>query len=110
MNHSERTKDDPNHQYLMQYIERDREARARKTVSLNLQARRDERAQNMERALELENERRAALQLPAIESLEDLEEDDRPDIQLDQAAAIVTDLALLREVEASPAQAAQVRP
>ena len=110
VNHSERTKDDPNHQYLMRYIEKDREARARTAVSLNLQARRDEREQNMARALELENERRAALQLPAIESLEDLEDDDRPDIQLDQAAAIVTDLASLREVETSPAQAAQVRP
>ena len=110
VNHSERTKDDPNHQYLMQYIEKDRESRARTAVSLNLQARRDEREENMVRALELENERRAALQLPAIESLEDLEEDDRPDIQLDQAAAIVTDLAVLREVEASPAQTAQVRP
>ena len=39
-----------------------------------------------------------------------LEEDDRPDIQLDHAAAIVTDLAVLREVETAPAQTARVRP
>ena len=110
VNHSERSKDDPNYQYLMQFIEEDRENRSRKTVSLNLEARRNEREENMARALSRENERRAALQLPPIESLEDLEEGDRPDIQLDQAADIVTDLAVLREVEASPAQTAQVTP
>ena len=64
----------------------------------------------MERALELENERRAALSLEPIDSLEDLEDDDRPDIQLDQAAGIVTDLALLREIEAVPERTAQAIP
>ena len=110
VSYSERAKDDPNMQYMMQFIEDDRELRDRKTVSLNLEQRREERVSNMDRALQLENSRRAALGLEAIDSLEDLDEDERPDIQLDQAAGIVTDLAVLREVAGLPAQAAQVTP
>jgi len=108
--HSERAKEDPNVQYLMQYIEDDRESRDRKTVSLNLEARKEERSSNMDRALQLENSRRAAIGLEAIESLEDIDEEELPDIQLDQAAGIVTDLALMREIGVPPAQAAQVTP
>jgi carboxyl-terminal processing protease len=110
VSHSERAKDDPDIQYLMQFIEDDRENRDRKSVSLNLGARQEERTANMARALELENGRRAANGLEAIESLEDIEEDERPDIQLDQAAGIVTDLALMREIGEPAAQAAQVSP
>jgi carboxyl-terminal processing protease len=109
-NHSERSKDDPNFSYLTQFIEDERETRSRKSVSLSIESRRAERESQMKRALELENERRAALSLELIDSLEDLEEDDRPDIQLDQAAGIVTDLALLREIEAAPERTAQAIP
>ncbi|MDH3275664.1 MAG: carboxy terminal-processing peptidase [Gammaproteobacteria bacterium] len=109
-NHSERSKQDPNFNYLTQFIEDDRETRSRKSVSLNIESRRAERESQMARALELENARRAALSLQPIDSLEDLEEDDRPDIQLDQAAGIVTDLALLREIEAVPERTAQAIP
>jgi carboxyl-terminal processing protease len=108
--HAERAKDDPNHQYLEQFIEDDREVRGRKSVSLNIETRREERAANMDRALQLENDRRAALGLDALASLEDIDEEDRPDIQLDQAAGIVTDLALMREVAGVPEQAAKVTP
>lgn len=109
-NYTERSKEDPNFNYLTQFIEDDRETRSRKSVSLNIESRRAERELQMERALELENERRAALSLEPVDSLEDLEEDDRPDIQLDQAAGIVTDLALLREIEAVPERTAQAMP
>jgi carboxyl-terminal processing protease len=109
-NHSARSQEDPNFQYLMQYIEDDRETRSRTAVSLNIETRRDERAANLDRALELENERRAALSLEPIESLEDLDDEERPDVQLDQAAGIVTDLAVLRQIEAVPAQAARIQP
>lgn len=111
--HAERSKDDPNFQYLLQNIEDHKEDRARKQISLNIDTRRAEREENLERALLLENERRLALGLEALASLEDMDEEDRPDIQLDQAAGIVTDLAVLREIEplpAQPAQAANVRP
>jgi carboxyl-terminal processing protease len=105
--HTERAKEDPNLRYLMQHIEDDQETRSRTTVSLNIETRRAEREANLDRALALENERRQALSLEAIESLEDLDEDERPDIQLDQAAGIATDLAVLREVGTAPAQTAQ---
>ncbi len=108
--HTERAKGDPNYRYLMQYIEDDQESRARKTVSLNIETRRSDREADLDRALTLENERRRALSLEPVESLEDLEDEDRPDVQLDQAAGIVTDLAVMRELGATPARTAQVRP
>ena len=108
--HIDRTKDDPNYQYLVQYIEGDREARAQKSVSLNIDTRREQRNVSLDRALELENERRIALGLEPVESLEDIDDEDRPDVALDQAAGIVRDLAEMREVGRLPAQAAQVSP
>ncbi len=108
--HTERAKEDPNLQYLLQYIEDGREIRSRKTLSLSIDARREQRETGRERSLELENERRTALGLEAIASLEDLDEEDRPDVQLDQAAGIVTDLASMREIESVPARTAQVSP
>ena len=110
VNHSERAKADPNVQYLVRYIEEDREARSQKSVSLNIDARRADREADLDRALALENERRSALSLEPVESLEELEDEELPDVQLDQAAGIVTDLAVMREVEATPAQTAQVQP
>jgi carboxyl-terminal processing protease len=106
----ERAKDDPNFQYQMNLIRDAEEISSRKTLSLNLETRRNERKEQLERRLQLENERRVALQLEPLESLEDMDDGDLPDIQLDQAAAIVTDLATLREVATKPEQTAQVHP
>jgi carboxyl-terminal processing protease len=108
--HSQRAKDDPNFRYLMQYIEDGHEARSRKSISLNIDARRAEREADMARALDLENQRRLALSLEPLDSLEDADDEERPDVHLDQAAGIVTDLALLREVGTLPTRTAQVRP
>ncbi len=110
VNHSERAKADPNFQYLLQYIEEGRESRSQESVSLSIDERRADRETNRVRALELENERRLALSLEPIESLEDLDDEERPDVQLDQAADIVTDLAVMREIGGVPAQTAQVQP
>lgn len=109
VSHAKRSTDDPNFQYLLQNIENDKEHRTRSQISLNIDTRRAEREENLERALLLENERRVAVGLEVLASLEDLEEEDRPDIQLDQAASIVTDLAVLREIAPLPSQTAQVR-
>ncbi|MDH3266526.1 MAG: carboxy terminal-processing peptidase, partial [Gammaproteobacteria bacterium] len=79
-------------------------------VSLNIERRRADREADLQRALARENERRKALSLEPIEKLEDLDDEDRPDVQLDQAAGIVTDLAVMRVVEAVPAQTAQIQP
>ena len=104
----ERSKSDPNFLYLIERSREAEEARARKTVSLNYEARLAERENEIARELKRENERRSALSLEPLESLEDLDEDDLPDVLLDQAAGIVTDLAELREMQPVPAQTARV--
>jgi len=108
--YNERAKDDPNFRYLLDGIRDLEESRSKKSVSLNIETRKQEREDDMARALERENERRAALSQEPLESLEDAEEDERPDVLLNQAADIAADLALLREVSSNPEQTAQVRP
>lgn len=109
-NHVERSKDDPNFQYQMDRIQASKEIRDQQTVSLNIDTRRAKREQQLADALDRENQRRIALQLEPLESLDDIEDEDVPDVQLDQAAKIVTDMATLLEVNTVPAQTAQVLP
>ena len=108
--HNSRSKDDPDYQYLMAAIHDIEQVRAQKSVSLNIEVRRAERKDEINRRLDRENARRAALQLEPVATLEELEALEPPDVHLDQAAAIVTDLAQLREIDVRPAQTAQVRP
>ncbi len=108
--HVERSKDDPNFQYQMDRIEAGKQAREQKTVSLNVETRRAKREQLLAKALERENERRIALQLEPVESLDDIDDEDIPDVQLDQAAKIVTDMATMLQVNTPAAQTAQVLP
>ncbi|MDJ0908392.1 MAG: carboxy terminal-processing peptidase [Woeseiaceae bacterium] len=109
-NQAERAGSDPNYQWLLDGIRDYEEARDRDTISLNIDTRRREREEDLERRLERENERRAALDLEPLESLEDFDEDEMPDVLLDQAADIVRDMAELREVDGTPAQSARVMP
>jgi carboxyl-terminal processing protease len=108
-NQMERAKTDPNFQYLVDRTRDAEEARQRKTVSLNYEQRLTEREEELARELGRENERRKALSLEPLESLEDLDEEDLPDVLLEQAAGIATDLAELRELQRVPAQTAQNR-
>jgi carboxyl-terminal processing protease len=105
--HMERSQGDPDFLYLVEGIRDIEEVRAKKTVSLNIERRLEEREDGMNRRLERENARRAALQLEPIATVEELESLDAPDVHLDQAAAIVTDLAQLREVGTAPTQTAR---
>ena len=109
VSHAERSKDDPNFQFQLETIRAAEEIRAQKTVSLNMESRRAEHEQDLQRRVDLENERRAALGIEPIESLDDIEDDDFPDIQLDQAAGIVADLATMREVVTETPRTAQVQ-
>lgn len=108
--HNSRSKDDPDYQYLMAGILDVEQVRARTSVSLNLEERRAEREDEIKRRMDRENERRAALQLEPVTTMEELEALEPPDVHLDEAAAIVTDLAELREIDVQPAQTAQVKP
>ena len=69
-----RSKEDPDFQYLVDGIRDIEEIRSRTTVSLNIDARKAEREEAMERRLERENVRREALQLEPLGSVEELEE------------------------------------
>ena len=109
VSHTERSKDDPNFQFQLETIRAAEEIRAQKTISLNMESRRAEHEQDLQRRVDLENERRAALGIEPIESLDDIEDDDFPDIQLDQAAGIVADLATMREVVTETPRTAQVQ-
>jgi carboxyl-terminal processing protease len=106
--HMERAKSDPNFLYLIDRTRDAEEARNRKTVSLNYDSRLAEREDEIAKELKRENDRRMALDLEPLGSLEDLDEDDLPDVLLDQAAGIVTDLAEIRELQPVPAQTARV--
>ncbi len=106
----ERSQSDPDVQYLKDGIRDVEDARAQTTVTLNLEKRREEREENLDRSLKRENSRRAALGLEPVATNEELEKIEGPDVQLDQAAAIVTDLAEMREVKSQPTHTAQVRP
>lgn len=107
--HDERSSQDPNFLWLKEGIREVQEARARDAVSLNIDTRRDQREDELAGRLARENERRQALNLEPVESLDDIDDDDIPDVLLEQAAGIVTDLAELREMPVAPAQTAQIR-
>ena len=104
--HNQRSQTDPDFQYLVAGIRDIEGVRAKKAVSLNIDKRMQEREESINRRLERENVRRAALQLEPVTTIEELEKMDAPDVQLDQAANIVTDLAALREVKAAPTRTA----
>ena len=104
--HNQRSQADPDFQYLVEGIRDIEGVRAKKAVSLNIDKRMQEREESINRRLERENARRAALQLEPVTTIEELEKMDAPDVQLDQAADIVTDLAALREVKAAPTRTA----
>ncbi len=107
--HAERAQDDPNVQYQLDVIRAAKEMTSQKSLSLSMELRKSEREEELQRRLDRENERRAALEIEPIESLDDVEEGDFPDILLDQAAGIVTDLATMRAVESERPQTAQVQ-
>ena len=109
-NHVARSKDDPNLQYQLDRIQAGKRIRNQKSVSLNIETRRAEKESELAQALQRENIRRIALHLAPLESLDDIDDEDFLDVQLDQAAKIVTDMATMREIDASPAQTAQVLP
>ena len=106
--HMERSKTDPNFLYQMNRIEASKKARDIETVSLNIDKRRAIREAELEIALQHENERRVALNLDRVESLEDIIEDEVPDIQLEQAANIVTDMAEMQEASYLTKQTTQI--
>ena len=108
--HAERSKADPNFQYQVDMIRAAEEVRSQKTISLNINTRRAERQADLDRRLERENARRTALGLDPVETLDDIETEELPDVLLDQAAGIAADLATMRQVAPIPERTAQIKP
>jgi carboxyl-terminal processing protease len=106
----ERAKADPDFQWLLGGIQEFEEARLHDSVSLNIDVRKQEREEELARRLARENERRAARNLEPLESLDDIDEDDVPDVLLQQAADIVKDMAEIRTISTLPAQTASIEP
>jgi carboxyl-terminal processing protease len=97
----DRMKNDPDIRYLVSDIAAIEELRSQKSVPLNLEARKIERQTRKEDRLRRENERRQALGLDPVESIDDIAVEEQPDILLDQAAQIVLDLVVLESPDAS---------
>ena len=99
-----RAQRDPDYHWLVSDIAAVDALREQHSVSLNLNVRRDERAREDRERLARENSRRAAKSLPQLKSIEELEKakDDEPDVLLDQAAQIMTDV--VTGVRPGPAQ------
>ena len=89
-----RAQHDPDYRWLVSDIAAIDTLRAEKSVSLNLKVRREQRAREDKERLERENSRRVAKNLPPLKSVADLDKakDDEPDVMLDQAAQIMTDV------------------
>jgi carboxyl-terminal processing protease len=91
----DRAMGDPDYRLLLQDIEVVEEIRQQKSVSLNIEERKAEQEARRSARLSRENERRKARGLDPIESLDDIEDDEGPDVLLNQAAEILTDLVSL---------------
>ena len=88
-----RAQHDPDYRWLVSDIAALDEVREQKTVSLNLKARREERARFDKERLERENSRRAAKNLPPYKSVEELDKaKDTTDVVLDQATQVMADV------------------
>jgi len=93
--HTARAANDPDYNFLLADVAAFGKLRERETVSLNLLERQAERNLLQEQQLTRENERRAALELEPLASIDELEATESSDVQLDQAARVVADMAAL---------------
>jgi carboxyl-terminal processing protease len=98
-----RTQHDANYQWLVADINAIDTVRDEHTVSLNLADRRAERARDDKELLSIDNQRRAALGLPPLKNVDQIDkkkDDDKiPDVILDQAVGITADMIALDRSE-----------
>jgi carboxyl-terminal processing protease len=89
-----RAQHDPDYKWLVSDIAAIDTVREQHSMSLNLKTRREERARIDREQLERENSRRAAKNLPALKSIEELEKikDDAAEVVLDQATQVMADM------------------
>jgi carboxyl-terminal processing protease len=89
-----RAQRDPDYRWLVSDIAAIDSVRGQHSVSLNLRARREERAHLDTERLTRENDRRAAKNLPPLKSIEELEKrkDGAADVVLEQATQVMADM------------------
>lgn len=89
-----RAQHDPDYRWLVSDIAAIDNLREQHSVSLNLKLRREERAREDKERLERENSRRVAKNLPPLKTVAELDKarETQPDVMLDQAAQIMTDV------------------
>ena len=95
--YNSRIQENPDIAYLRSDIAAVDEIRTQKSISLNKEKRLAERETQRLARLERENQRRLASGLEPVESLDAIRDEEQPDILLDQATEIVTDLAGLED-------------
>ncbi|MGI9308204.1 MAG: carboxy terminal-processing peptidase [Gammaproteobacteria bacterium] len=98
VDHLNRATRDPDMEFLVEDIKAIEYIRARNFISLNLEARKTEQEENKQASLNRENLRREANDLEPIQSVSEFSAEDRPDILLQEAAEILTDLAFLDDI------------
>lgn len=94
---------DPDIEFLISDIAAVDLARTQRSISLNRDERVAEREERQAARLTRENERRVAMGLEPVESFDDIETENLPDILLDQATQIIADLASLNREKKSAA-------
>ncbi|HEX7417711.1 MAG TPA: carboxy terminal-processing peptidase, partial [Steroidobacteraceae bacterium] len=89
---SSRAERDPDYRWLVSDIAAIDSLRKQKSISLNLQARKEERTKQDKERLDRENARRVAKGQPPVKTVEQLETGTPPDIVLEQAAEVMADM------------------
>jgi carboxyl-terminal processing protease len=102
---------DPNYRWLVADLAASEVVRKQTSLSLNLQQRKQERERIDKERLARENTRRAAQNLPALKTSEELAEAKFPDTVLDQATEVMTDMVTgLRPAHSAPARTVRSEP
>ena len=83
---------DPDYRWLVSDIAAIDQQRQQKTISLNLEERKAERARLEAERLARENERRAARTEPPLQAVADIDPEKQPDVLLDQATQVMADV------------------
>jgi len=87
-----RQRRDPDYRWWLADIAAVEKLRSQKSLSLNIETRKAERAALEEARLARENERRAARQEPALKAISELDSAELPDVILDQAVQVAGDM------------------
>jgi carboxyl-terminal processing protease len=102
---------DPDYRWLVADLAAADVMRKQTSLSLNLQTRKAERERVDKERLGRENARRAAQNLPAIKTSEELADVKFPDTVLDQATEVMTDMVTgIRPVHSAPSRTVRAEP